>query len=237
MHDRNPYRNGVDFRVLAEAYLPLKPFIFATSKGASGIDFKNEEAQRQLTQALLSRDFGLSLGSLPSDRLCPPVPNRLDYVLWIQDIVDKTLEGDSEALSVLGIDIGTGASAIYPLLACKLRKDWKMIGTDIDKRSLLSAEKNIATNKLQDQITLWTSKPNEKILSPILANPDQRFVFTMCNPPFYSTYSEAVNSPVVKEFDPFAVCTGAEVEMVTDGGEVGFVTRIIMESKELGERC
>lgn len=69
MHDRSPYRNGVDFRVLAEAHPPLKPLyvidssvlfrgnsaqlscsthsIFATSKGAFSIDFKNEEAQRQ----------------------------------------------------------------------------------------------------------------------------------------------------------------------------------------------
>ncbi|KIO20285.1 hypothetical protein M407DRAFT_30076 [Tulasnella calospora MUT 4182] len=209
--------------------------IFATSKGAVGIDFKNEEAQRQLTQALLSRDFGLTLGSLPSDRLCPPVPNRVDYVLWIQDIVDKTFEVDPGTSSVLGIDMSVLASLI---LTGGIPHDSNLWGAlDIDKKSLLSAEKNIASNILQEQITLWTSKPNEKVLSPIFANPEQRFMFTMCNPPFYSSYSEAVNSPIVKEFDPFAVCTGAEVEMVTEGGEVGFVRRIIMESKELGERC
>ncbi|KAG8974400.1 hypothetical protein FRC05_007561 [Tulasnella sp. 425] len=41
------------------------------------------------------------------------------------------------------------------------------MGADIDKKSLLSAEANIASNGLQEQITLWTSKPNEKILAPI----------------------------------------------------------------------
>lgn len=33
------------------------------------------------------------------------------------------------------------------------------------------------------------------------------------------------------------VCTGAEVEMITEGGEVGFVTRIIEESAVLKEGC
>ncbi|KAG9018233.1 hypothetical protein FRB90_011802 [Tulasnella sp. 427] len=237
MHERNPYRDNVDFRLLAEAYPPLRPFVVSTSKGTPGIDFKNAEAQRELTQALLHRDFGLEMHSLPNDRLCPPIPNRLDYVLWIQDIVDEVAELDSGAPSVLGIDVGTGASAIYTLLACRLRSNWKMIGTDIDKNSFASAEKNVTANRLQEQITLHLSKPDERIFTPIFENPDKRFSFTMCNPPFYSTFSEAVNSPVIKEFDSFAVCTGAEVEMVTEGGEVGFVRRMILESKELKERC
>ena len=33
------------------------------------------------------------------------------------------------------------------------------------------------------------------------------------------------------------VCTGAEVEMITAGGEEGFVSRMILEILELRERC
>jgi 23S rRNA (adenine1618-N6)-methyltransferase len=30
---------------------------------------------------------------------------------------------------VLGLDVGTGASAIYPLLACSMRQKWRLAGT------------------------------------------------------------------------------------------------------------
>ncbi len=39
-----------------------------------------------------------------------------------------------------------------------------------------------------------------------------------------------------KEKGPSAVCTGAAVEMVTEGGDLGFVLRMIEESEKLKER-
>jgi 23S rRNA (adenine1618-N6)-methyltransferase len=39
-----------------------------------------------------------------------------------------------------------------------------------------------------------------------------------------------------KSRPPNSACTGAEVEMVTPGGEVSFVTRIIDESVQIGTR-
>ncbi|CEN61176.1 hypothetical protein ASPCAL07840 [Aspergillus calidoustus] len=74
----------------------------------------------------------------------------------------------------------------------------------------------------------------------------------MCNPPFYSSREEMVMSAETKERPPFSVrskglvyasnlpyfqaCTGAEVEMVTPGGEVSFVSRMIDESLQLRKR-
>ena len=43
----------------------------------------------ELSAALLKRDFNLNV-NLPPDRLCPPIPNRLDYILWIQDLLDAS---------------------------------------------------------------------------------------------------------------------------------------------------
>ena len=40
---------------------------------------------------------------LPVDRLCPPVPNRLNYILWIQDILE--LYHSAPASVVKGIDM------------------------------------------------------------------------------------------------------------------------------------
>ena len=83
----------------------------------------------------------------------------------------------------------------------------------------------------------------------------------MCNPPFYESLQELVESAKTKQKPPFSVsnefvsaskaarkgtpkilimpyeqaCTGAEVEMVTPGGEVAFVSKMIKESLQLRE--
>ncbi|KAL8746030.1 MAG: hypothetical protein Q9190_001897 [Brigantiaea leucoxantha] len=61
--------------------------------------------------------------------------------------------------------------------------------------------------------------------------------FTICNPPFYISASELVSSAAAKSRPPYSACTGAEIEMVTPGGEVAFISRMIDESLALKERC
>ncbi|KAI9816300.1 MAG: hypothetical protein M1827_001902 [Pycnora praestabilis] len=58
----------------------------------------------------------------------------------------------------------------------------------------------------------------------------------MCNPPFYSSSEELLASAKEKQRPPFSACTGAEIEMVTPGGEVAFVSCIIRESLKLRNR-
>lgn len=59
--------------------------------------------------------------------------------------------------------------------------------------------------------------------------------FVMCNPPFYKS-KEDMQRSLAKDTPPSAVCTGADVEMITDGGDAGFAVRIVEESAGLGER-
>lgn len=59
----------------------------------------------------------------------------------------------------------------------------------------------------------------------------------MCNPPFYESADEVTRSAIMKELPPNAVCTGAEVEMITPGGELGFVGRMLEESINHRDRC
>lgn len=58
----------------------------------------------------------------------------------------------------------------------------------------------------------------------------------MCNPPFYASQEEMLNSAETKSHVPFSACTGAAVEMIAPGGEVEFVTRMINESLQLRDR-
>ncbi|KAH7924188.1 hypothetical protein BV22DRAFT_1166095 [Leucogyrophana mollusca] len=234
MHSRNPYRNPPDFAALARQYLPLKPYVSSAPNGTSTIDFKDPVAQRRLTEALLQRDFDIQL-TLPDDRLCPPcLPSRLNYVLWLQDIIEVV---SSKVDVVRGVDIGTGASAIYPLLACKLDPSWIMTATDIDEASLRSARANVERNNLCDRITVLQAAHNDPIFSLLDVDINTQFDFTMCNPPFYSSAEEIASSSDAKEYGPSAVCTGVDVEMITPGGESEFVTRMVTESLRHKSRC
>lgn len=58
----------------------------------------------------------------------------------------------------------------------------------------------------------------------------------MCNPPFYESRTDMLISAAAKQRPPFTACTGSENEMVTAGGEVAFVSRIIDESLVLKDR-
>ncbi|KAI9435810.1 S-adenosyl-L-methionine dependent methyltransferase [Lactarius indigo] len=237
MHERNIYKTPPDFESLAHAYPPLQLHVIRSPEdGSPTIDFHDEAAQRRLTQALLFRDFDIQL-EIPDDRLCPPVPNRLNYVLWLQDILSHSSLQEQSPTSIRGIDIGTGASAIYPLLACRLSPNWRIVATDVDSVSLASAQANVDRNGLSERISVLRADPTGPILFPLTQDPAVSFDFSMCNPPFYASAEEVARSAATKALSPNAVCTGAEVEMITAGGEEGFVSRMVRESLALGERC
>lgn len=124
-----------------------KLIMFKDVSGKVTIDFKDIKALRALTCTLLKKDFGLDV-EIPLTRMIPTVPLRLNYILWIEDLL--SISGKLDGID--GIDIGTGASCIYPLLAAK-SKGWSMLATDVDNESLNFAKNNIERNSLTDLIT------------------------------------------------------------------------------------
>ncbi|TEB27451.1 hypothetical protein FA13DRAFT_1794836 [Coprinellus micaceus] len=265
MHPRNPYNEALDFKLLASKYPPLQAHVNQNG----GIDFLDPAAQRALTKAILKTDFDLDV-ELPDDRLCPPVPNRLNYVLWVEGIVEATSKFTNPSRGVSGLDVGTGASAIYPLLCCRQNPIWEMFATEIDPTSLSCAQRNVSTNALDGRIHLSratandsdSSSPSSHTFGPLFADPNLEIGFTMCNPPFYSSAAEIHTSKTEKEDEAFSVCTGSANEMIysspsssssaaassspspspyaeceREGGEVGFVARMVRESLVIRERC
>lgn len=234
MHPKNVYRNGVSFAQLAKEY----PGLARCLKGTSSIDFHDPESIRQLANALLRKEFNLEV-DLPGDRLCPGVPNRLNYILWLNDLLLDTHE---ERLSrgppkITGIDIGTGASAIYPLLGCAQFQTWHFFATEIDSKSLSSATTNITQNALEDRVTLLDVSSSSTILpEEVITTHPHPIDFTMCNPPFYASINDMLSSAKKKSVPPLSACTGSTTEMVTDGGEVAFVNRMVEESLKLREK-
>ena len=59
----------------------------------------------------------------------------------------------------------------------------------------------------------------------------------MCNPPFYRDREEVLSSAEAKQVGPSAVCTGADTEMITPGGEGAFVRQMVEESLRWSTRC
>jgi len=167
------------------------------------------------------------------------VPNRLNYILWIQSLLDTTSSSYSDVYDVkrevLGLDIGTGASCIYPLLGCSQRPKWRFAGTDIDEKSLHFARANVQFNEFQSRIQLLQTQPEDTLL-PLDKMGFENIDFSMCNPPFYKSREEMLTSAASKQRAPFTACTGSENEMVTTGGEVVFVSRMIDESSILRDR-
>ena len=108
MHPRNRYNERVDFASLSASHPPLKDHLIWKNKDYATLDFKNREVQRELTRALLHRDFNLEV-HLPKDKLIPTVPQKLNYIHWIEDLLavnnDNVIpKGDN----VRGIDTGRG---------------------------------------------------------------------------------------------------------------------------------
>jgi len=81
------------------------------------LDWKHPDALPVLTASLLHRAFRITW-DCPRDRLVPPLPNRLNYLLWVDDLVASWLPrlGYQRGGATCAIDVGTGASAAFPLL-------------------------------------------------------------------------------------------------------------------------
>ncbi|KAI9209710.1 ribosomal RNA large subunit methyltransferase F-like protein [Polychytrium aggregatum] len=232
MHIRNRYANNMpNFAEVAAEHPPLSQYLKKTRAGHVSIDFKNPRALRELTYGLLWKDFGIRL-EIPLDSLCPPIPNRLDYLLSLQDML--LLLPRKESLPVHGIDIGTGASCIYPLLGCCIAEYWHFTALEIDDRSIEYARENVERNNLQDRICILKNSGSE-LLPPNLLTRDS-YDFCMCNPPFYEDAVAVAKGVEAKALLPRAVCTGSRNEMITDGGEYAFVARLFEESCKLRGR-
>ncbi|KAH8723714.1 hypothetical protein GQ44DRAFT_619771 [Phaeosphaeriaceae sp. PMI808] len=234
---QHPPYDTVDFKSLAKKDENFKQ-IWQQSLGK--LDFQNPATIIALSKAILKTDFGLQL-ELPPDRLCPPIPNRWNYVSWIQNLIDSTSLDYSNtynpARRVVGLDIGTGASAIYTLLCLQSRPSWTMCATDLDKKSFESAARNLALNNLMTRTKLLqTTERNPLILLQGLGL--KYLDFTICNPPFFTDTTDMSSSlkGENKIYKPNAVCTGAQVEMVCPGGDLGFVTKILNESLVLKDK-
>ncbi|XP_037025494.1 U6 small nuclear RNA (adenine-(43)-N(6))-methyltransferase [Bradysia coprophila] len=234
MHPRNKYKIPPNFTDLAVEYPEFRLISHLDVNGKVTINFKDENTLRTLTKCLLHKDFELDV-TLPPDKLVPTLPLRLNYILWIEDI----LKTAGIANNVTGIDIGCGASCIYGLLAAK-ENEWKMVALDSNSESCSYARTNVENNKLDHLIEVIHQDDHTKIFSKLIDRlAFQTLDFCLCNPPFFSTLDDVnSNIPVKKNRtghrpSPHNGRTGINCELIAEGGECDFVEKIINESCQL----
>ncbi|XP_068126340.1 RNA N6-adenosine-methyltransferase METTL16 [Hyperolius riggenbachi] len=235
MHPRNRYKDRPpDFAYLASKYPEFKQHVNVNLTGRVSLNFKDPGAVRALTCTLLKEDFGLTI-DIPLERLIPTVPLRLNYIHWVEDLINH--HGSDKSTVRRGIDIGTGASCIYPLLGATLN-GWYFLATEVDDICFNYAKKNVEQNNLADLIKVVKVPQKTLLMDALKEESGIIYDFCMCNPPFFANQMEAqgVNSRNPRRPPPSSVNTGGITEIMAEGGELEFVKRIIHDSLQLKKR-
>lgn len=247
LHPRNLHRNRYDFEKLIAYNSELKPFVFVNNHQVESIDFSNPEAVKQLNKALLQTYYDIQNWDIPKDYLCPPIPGRADYIHYIADLLALSNNGMIPTGDhVMGLDIGVGSNCIYPIIG-NVSYGWSFVGTDIDGKALENCSKIIEANpKLIDAISLQQQTEPRFIFKNIIT-PEDRFAFTLCNPPFHNSAEEAKKSSTrkVNNLNPNEQKTdkpvlnfgGQSAELWCEGGELAFIKQMIYESAKYPMQC
>ncbi|MBY0425655.1 MAG: 23S rRNA (adenine(1618)-N(6))-methyltransferase RlmF, partial [Cytophagales bacterium] len=244
LHPRNRHRNGYDFSVLSSAFPALKSFVKTNEHRKETIDFFDPQAVKALNKALLLADYGLEYWDIPDHALCPPVPGRADYIHYLADFLELKSNGNSKDPKIKCLDIGVGANCIYPIIGVT-EYGWKFVGSDIDSSSLASAKKIVQMNpSLMDKIELRQQSNKSNIFTGII-HPGETFDFTLCNPPFHSSLSDAragttrklQNLLHQKKIQPVLNFGGKGHELWYEGGEARFLKIMIEQSAKFKSSC
>jgi len=241
LHKKNLHRHGYDFSALTQVHPPLTPFIISNKFNQQAtINFSDTNAVKTLNFALLRKHYQIEHWDFPTGYLCPPIPGRVDYIHYLADLLNKSTSGVSSKVSVL--DIGTGASCIYPILGARTQ-GWHFVASDIDPISIKSANANVKANKgLAKQITCRLQQNSDHIFAGII-QPNEYYHLTMCNPPFHKSLAEATKGTSRKwhnlnkdsgnkKKNNTLNFGGQQAELWCQGGEMAFIRQMINESRK-----
>ena len=180
-------------------------------------DWNNSDLSLLMTKSILNYYFNIKYYHIPKGFLIPPIPSRLNYLNLI-----FTLLKDISEENVIGIDIGTGANIIYPLLGNSLY-NWKFICSEINNESYNNAKIILEKNNLEQKINLIKQDNKNNIFLGIL-NREKKYIFSMCNPPYYD-YEQEIKIEDKKRDNEFNFD-----EVYYEKGELGFFQRYFEES-------
>lgn len=245
LHFRNKNRDKYDLGALTTSNPELKNYIIPNKFGVKSVDFSNPLAVKILNKALLNHYYGIKNWEFPDENLCPPIPGRADYIHHIADLLGENNFGTIPiGNKITCLDVGVGASCIYPIIGV-IEYDWKFIGSDIDPKSIASAQNIINSNSaIKDKIECRLQKNSKDVFHGIISKED-KIELIICNPPFHASIEDAKKGSVrkIKNLTGKKVKTpelnfsGISNELICEGGEYQFIQNMIRESKKLSKNC
>ena len=245
LHPRNKHRERYDFPQLIQSEPQLKDFVQLNPYGDQSIDFSNPAAVRMLNKALLKHHYGIAHWDIPANYLCPPIPGRADYIHYLADLLAESNNGNiPKGKHIKGLDIGIGANAVYPIIGHQ-EYGWSFLGSEVDPGAVKAAKAIVAANPdLSSSVFVRHQANGAQIFKGIL-KPGEMFDFSLCNPPFHASAEEALsgsrrkvqNLGKQKGGDTLLNFGGQPKELWCEGGEVGFIRKMIVESVLFKSQC
>jgi len=254
LHPKTRSRHGqrYDLQNLSKACPSLVPHIRPNEfTGEDTIDFAAPEAVFELNKALLVSYYKTDANSfsLPPGYLCPGVPSRANYIHHLNDLISSSStsasdskksqeegRGQREGKTVRVLDVGTGASGVYPLIGFA-EYGWSFVGTDIDLKALENVKRIFSCSGTRAEVRVQASR--DRILQGVIEGPLDKYAVSMCNPPFHASQKEAEDATArkwrnLKKKQESKRKTlnfgGTSAELWCQGGEMGFLSRMIDES-------
>jgi 23S rRNA (adenine1618-N6)-methyltransferase len=245
LHPRNKNLERYDLEALIQIKPELKAFVKLNKHGDDSVDFANPKAVKQLNKALLNHYYGIEHWDFPDSNLCPPIPGRADYLHYLADLICEHNFGRfPEGNKISCLDIGIGANCIYPIIGVT-EYNWNFIGSDVDPNSIDSAIKIVGNNpKLVGKVECKLQKDYKAMFRGIIGSKDQ-IDLTMCNPPFHES-EEAAQKGTLRKVQNLqgkqknkAVLnfSGISKELIYEGGEIKFISSMVLQSKTFGNNC
>ena len=245
LHPRNRNRERYDLQALIKATPELKNYVKPNKYGDDSVDFSSPIAVKLLNRALLNHYYGIKNWDFPDENLCPPIPGRADYIHYAADLLGETNFGRiPTGKNITCIDIGVGASCIYPIIGVT-EYDWNFIASDTNQKSIDSAKKIISSNpSLTEKIDCRLQNKTKDIFYGIVTRED-KIDISICNPPFHSSAEDALkgtrrkvrNLTGKKTNSPQLNFAGISDELIYEGGESRFISAIIRESVRFYKNC
>lgn len=236
LHPRNRFNTRYDFPQLIACSPALAAFVKPNAYGDDSIGYADPQAVKALNQVLLKHAYGLEHWDIPPGYLCPPIPGRSDYIHHLADLISMR-----RGPTVRVLDIGTGANCIYPLIGAS-EYGWSFVGAEVDPVARRWAQKIVATNSsVADLIECRLQKSAAACFRGVI-QPGDYFDLTLCNPPFHGSAAEAAEGTQRKLRNLGGKKSelnfgGKANELWCEGGELGFIRRMIEESAEFAEQC
>ncbi len=240
LHPRNAHIGRYDIPLLCKSNPELSSFVTKNPSGEETIDFAQPAAVLALNKALLTQFYDVKEWAIPDGFLCPPVPGRADYIHYAADLLANSNAGKIPiGKKVKVLDIGTGANVIYPIIGSQTY-GWQFVGTELADAAFESAFINVESNaNLKAKVQLRKQPDPNKIFANIV-KPKDKFALSICNPPFHASAADASASSTRKNRNLHSGKPqgnsplnfgGQQSELWCDGGEVGFINRMINESE------